>query len=314
MNLESYARLGPDQLVRRIERAKQDKNAVLLVHNYQKMEVQRIADFVGDSLGLSQQAARTEADLVVFCGVRFMAETAKILNPGKKVVMPDVAAGCPMADMATVEELRKMKAQHPDAVVVAYVNSSAAVKAESDVCCTSANAVKVVRSLGKRKVLFVPDQNLGRYVADQTGADLITWPGYCFVHHRFSARDVEAARAKHPKAKVIVHPECRPEVIALADEVASTSGMVRYVEGLPAQDRTDGVIIGTEEGLVRQLQHKYPDALLVPLREDAVCTNMKLTDLAKVAWSIEQERYEIGVPEDIRRQAKKALDKMLQLA
>jgi quinolinate synthase len=314
MDLEDYYRLPEGELVRRIQEAKKGKNAVVLVHNYQKMVVQRIADFLGDSLGLSQQAERAEADLIVFCGVRFMAETAKILNPDKKVVMPDVAAGCPMADMTTPEELNRMKAEHPDAVVVAYVNTTAAVKAESDICCTSANAVKVVQSLGRQKVLFVPDQNLANYVADQTGADTIAWPGYCYVHHRFTAQDVEAAKAKYPEAKVIVHPECRREVIALADEVASTSGMARYVDGLSEEALAKGVIIGTEEGLIDQLQRKHRDALLVPLREDAICFNMKLTDLPKVAWSIENERYEISVPEDIRQRAKKALDRMLELA
>ena len=314
MELEAYSLLPEDELVRRIQRAKAEKNAVLLVHNYQRMEVQRVADFLGDSLGLSQQATQTQADLIVFCGVDFMAESAKILNPEKTVLLPDKNAGCPMAAMATAEAVRRKKTEYPDAVVVSYVNTSAEVKAESDICCTSANAVKVIRSLGNRTILFVPDRNLANYCADQTGAHIIPWDGYCYVHDRFTVEDVERARAAHPEALFVAHPECRREVLARADHVASTSGMVKWVDALSEADARRGVILGTEVGLVHQLQAKYPNRLIVPLKEQGICATMKLTNLSKVAWSIENGMYTIEVPEDIRLRAKAALDRMLSIS
>lgn len=314
MKLEAYSLLPEDELVQRIQRAKARKNAVLLVHNYQRMEIQCIADFLGDSLGLSRQATQTEAEVIVFCGVDFMAESAKILNPEKMVLLPDRNAGCPMAAMATAEAVRRRKAEHPDAIVVSYVNTSAEVKAESDICCTSANAVDIIRSLGDRKILFIPDRNLANYCADQTGAHIIPWDGYCYVHDQFRAEDVERARGTHPGALFVAHPECRGEVLALADHVASTSGMVKWVDTMSEVDARRGVILGTEVGLAYQLQRKYPDRCIVPLKEQGICATMKLTNLAKVAWSIENEMHRIDVPEDIRVRAQAALDRMLAVS
>ncbi len=313
MKLESYFKLDDSELVDRIERAKSEKNAVILAHNYQRIEVQEIADFIGDSLGLSKEAAQTDAELIVFCGVGFMAETAKILSPDKKVVIPDKHAVCPMAKMVDDLSLSDKKKELPEALVVTYVNSSAAVKAESDVCCTSANAVEIVNALKGDRILFVPDKNLARYVAEKSGADVIPWEGYCYVHDNFTVDDVMFLKGRFPRAKLVVHPECRKEVIELADEVASTSGMSNYVRKLSDRELRDGVILGTEEGMARRLQKDFPDAVIIPLREDGICEGMKLITLEKVAWSIENEQYEVDVPEQVRVKAKKALDRMLEL-
>jgi quinolinate synthase len=288
---------------------KRQKDAVFLVHNYQTLEVQKIADFLGDSLALAQAAAQTKAGIIVFCGVHFMAESAKILNPGKKVLMPDRNAGCPMADMITAEALIAAKKQYGDPLAVAYVNSSAAVKAQSHICCTSSNAVKVVNSLPRdRQILFVPDRNLGSYTAKMSGRELILWPGFCFVHNRFTAEDVKAAREEHPGARLIVHPECRPEVVELADEAASTSGMVKAVS---EQSGVSEWIIGTEMGLVEQLSQSHPGKGIYPLARHAVCQNMKMTNLAKVAWALENGENEIGLPEETAEKAREALERML---
>lgn len=312
MTLEDYQKQSTDTLYRTIARLKAERDAVFLVHNYQALEVQRIADHIGDSLALAQAAARVGSRLIVFCGVHFMAESAKILNPGKKVIMPDPAAGCPMADMVTADQLVAAKKAHGDPLVVAYVNTSAAVKAESDVCCTSSNAVKVVRSVpAGRKILFVPDRNLGSYAAKQAGRELILWPGHCYVHNRFTTDDVRAARDEHPGARLVVHPECPPEVAALADDVASTSGMVQLVRDNPG---TGEWIIGTETGLVDQMSAAHRDKGIYPLSRRAVCNNMKLTTLAKVAWALEHEANEVTVPGDVAARAKWALGRMLELS
>jgi quinolinate synthase len=311
MTLDEYRRLSSDELYRRIAAMKKDRGAIFLIHNYQRLEVQRLADHIGDSLALAQAAAGARARLLVFCGVRFMAETAKILNPDSKVIMPDASAGCPMADMVTPQALRTAKSGYGGPKVVAYVNTSAAVKAESDICCTSSNSVRVVKSLPREeRVLFVPDRNLGSYTAKMTGRDLILWPGHCFVHDRFTPEDVRTARERHPGARLIVHPECRPEVVALADEVASTSGMVRAVR---ERSEVGGWIIGTETGLVDQLSQAHPDKGIHPLSEAAVCANMKLTDLAKTAWALEHEAGEVTVPSEVAERARLALEKMLAL-
>lgn len=311
MTLEEYRQLPNDQLYLSIANMKRHGEALFLVHNYQRLEVQRLADHIGDSLALAQAAARAKARLIVFCGVHFMAETAKILNPECKVIMPEPTAGCPMADMVTPEDLRTAKAGYGDPLVVAYVNTSAAVKAESDICCTSSNSVRVVRSLPKdRGVLFVPDRNLGSYTARMSGRELILWPGHCFVHDRITADDVRRARQEHPQARLIVHPECRPEVVALADEVASTSGMVKTVK---EQSSVEEWIIGTEIGLVEQLAASHPEKGIYPLTQDAVCRNMKMTDLAKAAWALEHELGEIQVPLEIADRARQALQRMLSL-
>jgi len=296
-------------LVEKILSLKEKRNAVILVHNYQIGEVQDIADFLGDSLGLSQKAAETDADVIVFCGVHFMAETAAILCPNKTVLLPDKSAGCPMADMITAEGLRKKKKEFPHAAVVCYVNSSAEVKAESDICCTSANAVAVVESLDAHEILFVPDQYLGHYASTQTDKKMILWPGYCPTHVIMQPEHITQLREKHPRAKVVVHPECRPEVIALADEVLSTGGMCRYA----SRSEVKEMIVGTEVGIIYRLKKENPGKKFFPLTEKAVCPNMKLITLEKVLWSLEDMAPEVKVPEEIRIRAKKTVDRMLEI-
>ena len=298
-----------DELVEKISALKKRRNAVILAHNYQLGEVQDIADFVGDSLELSQRAAETDADVIVFCGVHFMAETASILCPDKVVLLPDRNAGCPLADMITAERLRAKKKEHPDAAVVCYINSSAEVKAESDVCCTSANAVRVVESLDAREIIFVPDQYLGHYVSTKTGKKMILWPGFCPTHVRIKPERIKELKREYPQAKVVVHPECTPEVIALADEVFSTSGMCRYAQ----RDEVGEMIVGTEVGIIHRLKKENPDKRFIPISEQAVCPNMKLITLEKVLWSLEEMNPEVKVPEGIRLRAKAAVDKMLKI-
>ncbi len=305
-----YAALPREELAERIQLRKADLNAVILGHNYQRMEIQDVSDFLGDSLGLSQEAAATEADVIVFCGVHFMAETAKVLSPEKTVLMPDPRAGCPMADFVTGDALRVLKAQHPGALVVAYVNSSAEVKAESYICCTSANAVAVVESLPEeRPIIFVPDRNLARYVVEQTGRDnIIAWDGYCYVHDDMVLHELDRAKKAHPKALVVIHPEARQDLLDRADRITSTSGMVRM-----AADH-DELIIGTERGLVDRLQHQYPEKTFIPLSGTAICGNMKLNTLAKLAWSLDHLQYEVIMDESIRSGAEASLRRMLELS
>jgi quinolinate synthase len=305
-----YASLSAEDLAERIRWRKRDLNAVILGHNYQRMEIQGVSDFLGDSLALSQEAAGTEADVIVFCGVHFMAETAKILSPDKTVLMPDLGAGCPMADFVTADALKKAKAEHPDALVVAYVNSTAEVKAESDVCCTSANAVQVVESLPEdRPIIFVPDRNLAGYVAEVTGrANIIPWDGYCYVHDDMVLDELDRAKARHPDALVVIHPEARQELLDRADRVTSTSGMVRLAR------EHDALIIGTETGLVEQLRQEYPHKTLVPLSGAAICGNMKVNTLPKLAWSLDHIQYEVTMDEEIRSRAEASLLRMLEIS
>jgi len=287
---------------------KKKSNAVILAHLYQRPEVQDIADFTGDSLGLAQQAAETDADVIVFCGVHFMAETAFILSPDKKVLLPEVNAGCPMADMVTADALREKKKEYPDAVVVCYVNSSAEVKAESDICCTSANAVKVVQSVPTdKRIMFVPDRNLGHYVGLKAGREIIYWEGYCNTHDKMTAEDIRKAKKAHPKAEVLVHPECRPEVVVLADQVFSTSGMIKYA----AESKAQEFIIGTEMGILHQLHQKCPDKEFYLASKKLVCPNMKSTNLEKVKWALEEMQPRVMVPDAIREKAVGAVEKML---
>jgi quinolinate synthase len=295
-------------LVEKISALKKKRNAVILAHNYQPGEVQDIADFVGDSLELSQNAAETGADVIVFCGVQFMAETASILCPDKVVLLPDINAGCPLANMITAERLRAKKKEHPQAVVVCYINSPAEVKAESDICCTSANAIEVVESLDAREILFVPDQYLGDYVSSKTGKKMILWPGFCPAHVSIKPEGIKELRREYPQAKVVVHPECRPEVIALADEVASTSGMCRYAR----RDEVREMVVGTEVGLIHRLRKENPGKRFIPVSEQTICLNMKLITLEKVLWSLEEMSPEVKVPEETRLKAKAAVDKMLE--
>lgn len=296
-------------VVLRIQELKKERNAIILAHNYQNPEIQDVADFCGDSLGLSRQAAQTDADVIVFCGVSFMAETAKILSPQKTVILPEKMAGCPMADMIDADELRQLKAQHPGAKVVCYVNSSAEVKAESDSCCTSANAVKVVEAMGPGEIIFVPDRNLGSWVAKQLGRDLILWDGYCLTHHRLRPQDVEAARNLHPDAPVLVHPECRPEVVEVADAVESTEGMIRFAKQTPAQE----ILVGTEMGMIHRLEREAPQKKFFLIHPGLICPNMKMTTLDKLLSSLSTLSPQIEVPEGIRVRAKQALDRMLAL-
>lgn len=298
-----------EDLIAQILSLKKQKNAIILSHNYQLGEVQDIADFVGDSLELSQQAAKTAADVIVFCGVHFMAETAYILSPQKTVLLPDLQAGCPLANMITPQALRDAKKEHPNAVVICYVNSSAAVKAESDICCTSANALRLVEKVPPdREILFVPDQYLGGYVASKTGRKMILWPGYCPTHARILARDIVRLRTEYPKAKVLVHPECRTETQAVADAVLSTGGMIRYVR---ENDATD-FIIGTEIGILHRLRKENPAKRFIPVSEQAVCPRMKLITLETILWSLERMEHKITVPESIRLKAKQAVDRMVE--
>jgi len=296
----------------RIDQLKVDRRAVILAHNYQIGEVQDLADFVGDSLELARKAVEIEdVERIVFCGVHFMAETAKLLNPDRRVLMPDPNAGCPMANMITERQLREMKAEHPDAAVVCYVNSSAAIKAMSDICCTSANGVKVVASIpADRPVIFVPDQSLGDYVAKQLGRELILWPGYCPTHHRILAADIERARADHPAAKVIVHPECTADVIAAADEVGSTSQILRFCRETDAAE----VIVGTEMGMLHRLAKENPGKAFHPVTRLADCPNMKLTTAEKVLWSLEDDAHEVTVADTVAAGARRSIERMLNVS
>ncbi len=295
-------------LEQQIQDLKQRRNAVILAHNYQIDSVQALADYSGDSLGLSRRAAETEADVIVFCGVRFMAETAAIINPGKTVLLPDDQAGCPMADMLSADDLLELKKLHPDAAVVCYVNSTARVKALSDVCCTSSNAVEVVRSFGpERPIIFVPDRQLGSYVAQQTGRPIILSSGYCPTHVRILPEHIRELRELHPHAEVMVHPECREEVVRMADVVASTSGMLEYAHRSSAET----IIVGTEVGLLYRLREENVDKQFLPAGPGCVCPNMKRTTPEKVLWALQDMQHRITVPEGIRVPAKEALDRML---
>ena len=297
-------------LVARINALKKEKNAVILAHVYQRPEIYQIADFIGDSFGLSKKATETNAKIIVFCGVDFMAESAYILNPEKTVLIPTKLANCPMAAMVDVNSLRKLKAQHPEAAVVSYVNTSADVKAESDICCTSANAVKVVNSLEADEVIFVPDSNLASYVMRHTNKKIIPWSGWCYVHNKFSAEELIKAKKLHPDAKVLVHPECLPEVVDLADEVFSTTGMINYVRHSPARK----FIIATEIGVVEKLRLEFPEKKFFQAPPGGTCIQMKKITLEWVFDALKNEQFKVTVPEQIRVKAKKALDKMLTVA
>ncbi len=298
------------ELQKKIIELKEEKEAVILAHSYQTLDVQEIADFVGDSLQLSIKSSQVENDLIIFCGVKFMAETAKILKPDAKVILPVAEAGCPMADMITGAQLRQFKADHPGAVVVCYVNSTAEVKAESDICCTSSNAVEVLKSIPEdREILFVPDQNLGKWASAQCGRDVIVWDGYCLVHH-FGIKPgrIKKMRKMYPDHKIIVHPECPPAVTELADMVGSTAMMAKFAE------ENDKVIIGTEIGLCEQLQAKYPEKSIITLSPDAICRNMKKTKLIDVYNALADETPEITLDKDVMEKAKRSVFNMMELS
>jgi len=297
-----------ESLKKKIEKLKIKRNAVIIAHNYQRDEIQEISDISGDSLALSQAAVRTDASVIVFCGVQFMAESASILNPGKTVLLPVMEAGCPLADMITPEKLRNKKKEYPEAAVVCYVNSSAEVKAESDIACTSSNAVEIVKSLKEKDVIFVPDRNLGRFVQSQIPEkNIILWEGFCPTHIRVQAEDVARTKKEHPGAEVLAHPECSPEVLALSDHICSTGGMFKYVK----DSNTKEFIISTESGMLYKLNKDNPDKRFYLPTPHLVCANMKLITLGWVAHSLENMVYEIKVSGDTMEKAKKTLDRML---
>ena len=288
----------------------QEKNALILAHNYQREEIQDIAHHTGDSLELARIAASNDSDIIVFCGVHFMAESAAMLAPRKKVLLPDATAGCPMADMAEPGDLIEMKRRHPDAAVVTYINSSAAVKALSDVCCTSSNAVDIVRRVDAKKILFVPDKNLGHYVSRFTDKEVIPWKGFCPTHESFTPEELRVMRVRHPDALVMVHPECRPEVVELADQVLSTGGMVNFVR------KTDSkkIIVGTEQGMIHKLKSVAPQIEYILASGSFICPNMKKITLEKLRNALLNENPVITVPEETSRAAVGCLEKMLVLS
>lgn len=299
-----------DCLRQRIEELKLKRNAVILAHNYQIDEVQEIADYVGDSLDLSRKAAQSEADVVVLAGVRFMAESASILAPEKTVLIPDPLAGCPLADSIDAQELRKKKKEYPDAVVVCYVNTSAEVKAESDICCTSTNAVAVVNSVPQERVLFVPDGNLADFVARSCQKTIIPWEGHCLTHNHLTVEDLRKARAAHPGAPAAVHPECSPDVACQADYVGSTGAILRYVHDNPAQE----FLIGTEMGIIYRMRRENPGKHFYLISPGLVCPNMKLGNLEKIAACLENLEPVVKVPPDVADKARRSLTRMLEIA
>lgn len=298
-------------LIDNIVKLKTEKDAIILAHNYQIDEIQDIADFVGDSLQLSIKASKVKNRIIVFCGVHFMAETAKIISPERKVLLPDKYSGCPMADMITEKQLTNLKKEYPGAVVVCYVNTSARVKALSDICCTSSNAVKVVNSIPEDKqIIFIPDKYLGSYVQSQTGRKMILWNGFCPTHASIDVKTIIALKKEHLSAVVLVHPECTPDVIEIADKVASTGGMLSFVK----QSNKKEFIIGTEIGLIYRLKKENPDKVFYPASSHAICPNMKLINLEKLLWALEEDQFEIKLPQDVINKARTAIDNMLALS
>ena len=296
------------EIVKRINDLRVKHNAVILAHNYVIGEVQDIADFVGDSLELSIKAAATQAPVIVFCGVSFMAETAKLLAPNSTVLLPEVSAGCPMADMASAEAVRELRKEHPDAVFVAYVNTTAAVKAEVDICCTSANAEKIVSaSPADKEIVFLPDQNLGGNVMKNLNREMILFPGYCPTHHRIEPAQIEAMRKQYPNAPIVVHPECPVEVTALADAALSTGGMLKYVSESPAKQ----IVIGTENGIIHRLRKENPDKEFIALAPAPRCMNMKKITLERVLKSLEEMQTPVELPQSLIERARQPIDRML---
>lgn len=298
------------ELSKKIIELKKARNAVIVAHSYQIDEVQEIADIVGDSFALSKYCASNEADVIVFCGVHFMAESAKILSPQKTVLLPELDAGCPMADMVTAEGLREMKLKYPGAVVVCYINSSAEVKAESDVCCTSSNALNVVRAIEEKDIIFVPDQNLGSYVAGMVPEkNIILWEGFCPTHHKVKAEEVIKIKELHPDALLLVHPECKPDVVNLADYVGSTKQIIDYAN----QSDREKFIIGTEVGVLHKLKKDNPKKTFYLMSQGLTCPNMKKTTLKSVYDALNEMKYKIELNEEIRLKSRSCLDRMLEI-
>ncbi|WP_127587112.1 quinolinate synthase NadA [Paenibacillus koleovorans] len=297
------------ELKKRIEELKKERNAIILAHYYQRDEVQEVADFRGDSFLLAQKAAQTDAEVIVFCGVHFMGESAKILAPNKTVIIPDERAGCPMADMVNVEGLKALKRQHPKAAVVTYINSSAEIKAETDICCTSANAVKVIQSVDAEEIIWVPDKNLGHYVSQYTDKKMIIWEGYCNTHDMLTVKDVIEMKAQHPNAQFVVHPECRPEVVELGDFVGSTTAIIKYCKESDCKE----FIVGTEDGTGYQLRLDSPDKTFHFATKFLVCPNMKVNNLKKIVRCMETMQPQIYVPPQVAEKARLSLERMLQV-
>ncbi|MTI46447.1 quinolinate synthase NadA [Sporosalibacterium faouarense] len=303
--------MNQKDMIKEIDRLKKEKDVIILAHNYQVPEVQEVADVIGDSLALSRAAAEVDNKVIVFCGVHFMAESAKILSPNKKILLPAKDAGCPMADMITAEDLKKYKAENPNTTIVTYVNSSAEVKAESDICCTSSNALKIIESLDAENILFVPDQNLGRYVKEKVkNKNIELWPGFCITHHRVKGTDVDKVRKAHPDAEILAHPECNEEVVNAADFVGSTSQIIKYA----SESDNDKFIIGTEMGVLHKMEKDNPDKKFYLLSTGLICNNMKKTSLKEVYEALKNDQHEIDVDEEIRIKALKSLDRMLELS
>ena len=313
LDLEIDARLD---LFHEIERLKKEKNAIILAHYYQEPDIQDVADYIGDSLGLAQKAQNTDADLIVFAGVHFMAETAKILNPHKKVVLPDLKAGCSLADSAPPPLFKEFKDKHPDHLVISYINCSAGIKALSDIICTSSNAQKIVESLpADQKIIFAPDKNLGAYLVKKTGRDMVLWNGACMVHEIFSLEKITRLKVRHPKAKLIAHPECEDHILRIADHIGSTTGLLKYT----LEDNTQEYIVATETGILHQMQKASPEKTFIPAPPDNNCAcndcpHMKLNTLEKLYLCMEYETPEIIMDEAVRRAAKKPIDRMLEIS
>jgi quinolinate synthase len=304
-------KMDQKQLIDEIIKLKKERDAIILAHNYQVPEVQEIADVVGDSFALSKHAANTSHKVIVFCGVHFMAESAKILSPDKTVLLPARDAGCPMAEMVTADRLREMKSKYPEAAVVCYVNSSAEVKAEADICCTSSNAVKVVESIKNKQIIFAPDENLGSYIAKKVkDKEMILWKGFCITHKRVRVDEVKKIKELHPNAKLLVHPECEPAIQAMADFLGSTSEIIKHAKEIPQKD----IIIGTEEGVIHALKKENPDKNFYLLSPGLICQNMKKTRLQDVYEALLNMQHEINIDEDIRQKALKSLEEMLKIS
>lgn len=299
------------ELVEKINRLKREKKAVILAHCYQNLEIDEVADFVGDSLYLSQMAAKTDADIIVFAGVYFMAQTAKILSPDKKVLLPRLDAGCAMADMINLNQLRTFKAKYPNIPTVCYINSTAEVKSECDICCTSSNAIKIVDSLNADRILFLPDQYLGKWVESQLkGVEVITYDGCCPVHHQIVEEDIIAARKKYPNAKILTHPECRKEVTDLSDYVGSTTGIMKYAKESDAKT----FVIATEKGVIDRLRRDYPEKEFILIKDNLLCDSMKCTSLEDIYVSLLEEKNEINVDSNLSKKALLCIDRMLEVS
>lgn len=299
------------EITEEIKKLKRSKNAVILAHCYQNIEIDDVADFVGDSLYLSQMAAKTDADIIVFAGVYFMAQTAKILNPTKKVLLPRLESGCLMADMVNVEQLREFKSKYPKMPVVCYINSTAEVKTECDICCTSSNALNIVKSLNAEQVLFLPDTYLGKWVESQLeNTKVITYPGYCPTHLRIKPEDIEAAKEKYPEAEVLAHPECHREVVNLADYTGSTTGIMKYA----AQSKNKSFIIATEKGVIDRLRRDYPEKIFIPVKDNIICPNMKWHTLNDIYNALKNEEHSITVPEKTAEKALNCINRMLEVS